>query len=92
MTSFVLAFDANNRGPICNNVVIRNDRIYEFEEELTFNLTTSDESVVLEPAGGVLVIEDDDGERIASYIIFPVCQAGLVISCRDCDWLGSRFV
>lgn len=64
MASFELVFDASNRGPICNNVAIVNDFIYEFEEELTFNLTTQDDSVNLEPAGGVLVIQDEDGEKI----------------------------
>ena len=62
MNSFELVFDGMNKGPICNDVSIRNDDMYELAEELTFNLTTTDGSVILEPAGGVLVILDDDGE------------------------------
>ena len=92
MASFVLIFDANNRGPICNSVVVTDDGVHEFEEELTFNLTTLDESVVLMPAGGVLIIEDDDGEKIASDIILPVHQTCLIISCRDYVRLESSFI
>ena len=62
MNSFELVFDGMNKGPICNDVSILSDNVYELAEELTFNLTTTDGSVILEPAGGVLVILDDDGE------------------------------
>ena len=62
MESFELAFDATNKGPICNDVVIVSDDVYEGEEVLTFNLTTGDSAVILEPDSGVLVIQDDDGK------------------------------
>ena len=55
-------FSDSVMGPICNNVVILNDNIYEFEERLTYNLSTSDASVILDPAGGVMVIQDEDSE------------------------------
>ena len=62
MESFELAFDETNSGPICNNVVIVSDDVYEGEEILTFNLTTVDTAVILDPPGGVLVITDDDSK------------------------------
>ena len=63
MQSYELVFDQNNKGPICNDVEIISDTTYEFEETLTFNLSSNDGAVVLDPSGGVLVIEDDNGER-----------------------------
>ena len=38
--------------------------MYEFEEELTFNLTTADDdSVILDPSGGVMFISDEDSKN-----------------------------
>ena len=62
MESFRLVFSENIRGPLCNNVTIVNDGIYENEERLTFNLSTTDSSVDLDPASGVMIIEDEDSE------------------------------
>ena len=62
MELFTLEFSESDRGPICNNVTILNDDIYEFEERLTFNLSTSDAAVILDPAGGVMIIRDEDSE------------------------------
>ena len=55
-------FSENIRGPLCNNVTIVNDGIYENEERLTFDLSTTDSSVDLDPASGVMIIEDEDSE------------------------------
>ena len=62
MESFTLVFSATVRGPICTNITILNDDIYESKESLTFNLSTIDTSVILNPAGGVMSIYDEDGE------------------------------
>jgi hypothetical protein len=62
MESFRLEFSENVRGPICNNVTIVNDGIYESDERLTFDLSTTDSSVDLDPASGVMIISDEDGE------------------------------
>lgn len=62
MESFTLVFSENIRGPLCNNVTIVNDGIYENEERLTFDLSTTDSSVDLDPASGVMIIEDEDSE------------------------------
>ena len=66
MESFTLTFSVSVRGPICNNVVVLNDNIYEFEERLTYNLSTTDASVILDPAGGVMIIQDEDSEFFVS--------------------------
>ncbi len=55
-------FSENVRGPICNNVTIMDDDIYENDERLTFDLSTTDSSVDLDPASGVMIIDDKDGE------------------------------
>ena len=60
--SFDLTFDEDIRGPVCRNVTIVDDNVYEFEEEWTFNLTTDDDSVILDPSGGVMVIIDEDSK------------------------------
>jgi hypothetical protein len=62
MESFPLVFSENVRGPICNNVTIVNDGIYESDERLTFDLSTTDSSVDLDLASGVMIINDEDGE------------------------------
>ena len=62
MESFTLVLSENIRGPLCNNVTIVNDGIYENEERLTFDLSTTDSSVDLDPASGVMIIEDEDSE------------------------------
>ena len=59
-------FSETVRGPICNRVTILNDDIYEFEEFLTFNLSTTDTAVNLNPAGGIMIIQDEDGELFFS--------------------------
>ena len=64
MESFTLVFSENIRGPLCNNVTIVNDGIYENEERLTFDLSTTDSSVDLDPASGVMIIEDEDSESL----------------------------
>ena len=69
MDSFTLVFSASVRGPICNNVVILNDNIYEFEERLTYNLSTTDASVTLDPASGVMVIQDEDSEFFSGSLV-----------------------
>ena len=58
-----MIFDEDIRGPICRNVTILDDNVYEFDEELSFKLTTYDNSVILDLAGGVLVINDDDSKQ-----------------------------
>lgn len=58
----MLVFGENIRGPICNNVTIVNDNIYEFDEELTFTLSTTDTAVDLDPESGTMTISDEDGE------------------------------
>ena len=64
-------FSENVRGPICNNVTIINDDIYEFDEILTFNLSTTDSSVDLDPASGVMIINDEDSELllVVGYLV-----------------------
>lgn len=62
MESFTLVFSENIRGPLCNNVTIIDNGIYENEERLTFNLSATDSSVDLDSASGVMIIEDEDGE------------------------------
>ena len=69
MESFTLVFSENIRGPLCNNVTIVNDGIYENEERLTFDLSTTDSSVDLDPASGVMIIEDEDSESLIFSII-----------------------
>ena len=69
MESFRLVFSENIRGPLCNNVTIVNDCIYENEERLTFDLSTTDSSVDLDPASGVMIIEDEDSEPLIFSII-----------------------
>ena len=69
MDSFILVFSENVRGPICNNIIILNDNIvHESEERLSFNLSTSDLSVILDPTGGSMVILDDDSELIVLWL------------------------
>ena len=63
-------FDENVRGPICRNVTIVDDDVYEFEEELTVNLTTNDDSVILDPSGGVMVISDEDSKDCVDFWLF----------------------
>ena len=58
-----MIFDEDIRGPVCRNVTILDDNVYEFDEELSFKLTTYDNSVILDLAGGVLVINDDDSKQ-----------------------------
>ena len=36
--------------------------MYGFEEDLTFNLTTDDVSVILIPPGGVMIISNEDSD------------------------------
>ena len=62
MESFILVFSKNIRGPLCNNFTIIDNGIYENEERLTFNLSDTDSSVDLDPASGVMIIEDEDCE------------------------------
>ena len=69
MESFTLVFSENIRGPLCNNVTIVNDGIYENEERLTFDLSTTDSSVDLDPASGVMIIADEDSESLIFSII-----------------------
>ena len=47
--------------------------MYEFEEELTFNLTTADDSVILDPSGGVMVISDEDSKKYVDFWLFGRC-------------------
>lgn len=56
----MLVFDGTTRGPFCSTVSVLDDDVYEYEERLEFNLTTYDTSVILNPAGGVIVIKDND--------------------------------
>ena len=49
------------------------DDVYEFEEELTFNLTTADDSVILDPSGGVMVISDEDSKNYVDFWLFGRC-------------------
>ena len=72
MESFILVFSENIRGPLCNNVTIVNDGIYENEERLTFDLSTTDSSVDLDPASGVMIIEDEDSESLIFSVIIIV--------------------
>ena len=72
--SFTLVFSETVRGPICNSVTILNDNIYEFEEFLTFNLSTTDTAVNLNPAGGVMIIQDEDGELFLVVAPYGVCM------------------
>ena len=65
MESFRLIFSETERGPLCRNVSILDDDIYEFEESLTFNLTTGDAAGNLDPASGVMVIQDEDSEFVS---------------------------
>ena len=37
--------------------------MYGFEEDLTFNLTTDDVSVILIPPGGVMIISNEDSKN-----------------------------
>ena len=99
MESFALVFSENVRGPICNNVTIINDDIYEFEERLTFNLSTADSSVDLDPASGVMIINDEDSELLFSSGLSSVWMIPMLVShttlnlnCRCCDRLGERVV
>ena len=69
MESFTLVFSENIRGPLCNNITIVNDGIYENEERLTFDLSTTDSSVDLDPASGVMIIADEDSEPLIFSII-----------------------
>ena len=74
MESFILVFGENVRGPICNNVTVINDDIYEFEEELSFKLNTTDSSVDLDPASGIMIISDEDSESFGgSSELLSVC-------------------
>ena len=67
-------FGVNVRGPICNNVTVINDDIYEFEEELSFNLSTTDSSVDLDPASGIMIINDEDSESFVVAVDYLVCM------------------
>ena len=73
-------FSENVRGPICNNVTIVNDDIYEFEERLTFNLSTTDSSVDLDPASGVMIINDEDSELLFGSGLFGVLMKPMLVS------------
>ena len=65
----MLEFNESVRGPICNNVTILNDDIYEADERLALNLSTTDASVILDPAGGVMIIQDEDsGFLVAMWL------------------------
>ena len=66
-------FGKNVRGPICNYVTIINDDIYEFEEELSFNLSTTVSPVDLDPASGIMIISDEDSESFVVAVDYLVC-------------------
>ena len=91
MMTYELLFDATNRGPICNDVTILTDDIYEFEESLTYNLTSDDRAVILDPSGGVMVIQDDDGETL-SNCLYMLTLNFLFVYCRDNHRMGSGAV
>ena len=69
MVSFTVVFSENIRGPLCSNVTIVNEGIYENEERLTNDLSTTDSSVNLDPASGAMIIEDEDSKSLIISII-----------------------
>ena len=66
-------FGETVREPICNNITIINDDIYEFEEELSFNLSTTDPSADLDPASGIMIISNEDSESFVVAVNYLVC-------------------
>ena len=69
----MLVFNENIRGPLCNNVTIIDNGIYENEERLIFSLSTTDSFVDLDPASGVMIIEDEDSELFSIIVYYLVC-------------------
>ena len=46
----------------CINITIIDDNVYETNEDVSINLTTTNPSVTLMPKSVVLIIEDEDSE------------------------------